>query len=155
FDFKVKGHLEIGEQLDLIRQRSGVVSECLASILSPSCLHFLWLSEDSAQTDLNLAGTGEVGVAGYFMDHAVNHRDLPMRMVCCSTCYRAETDTGREAWGLYRVHHFSKVEMFGVTADETGQESSQLLDEFLSLQKEIFSALELHYRSACLFTVSE
>ncbi|XP_061576222.1 serine--tRNA ligase, mitochondrial [Cololabis saira] len=96
--------------------------------------------------DLNLAGTGEVGVAGYFMDHAVNWKDLPVRTVCSSTCYRAETDTGREAWGLYRVHHFNKVEMFGVTADETGQESAELLEEFVSLQKEIFSALELHYR---------
>lgn len=39
-----------------------------------------------------------------------------------------------------------QVEMFGVTADETGEESSQLLEEFVSLQKEMFSALELHYR---------
>lgn len=36
--------------------------------------------------------------------------------------------------------------MFGVTADETGEESAQLLEEFTSLQKEMFSALELHYR---------
>lgn len=36
--------------------------------------------------------------------------------------------------------------MFGVTADETGNESAQLLDEFVSLQKEIFTALGLHYR---------
>uniref|UniRef100_A0A3P9LDY9 Serine--tRNA ligase, mitochondrial n=1 Tax=Oryzias latipes TaxID=8090 RepID=A0A3P9LDY9_ORYLA len=96
--------------------------------------------------DLNLAGTGEVGVAGFFMDHAVTWKDLPVRTVCSSTCYRAETDTGRETWGLYRVHHFNKVEMFGVTADETGQESAELLQEFVSLQKEIFSALELHFR---------
>lgn len=40
----------------------------------------------------------------------------------------------------------AQVEMFGVTADETGEESSQLLEEFVSLQKEMFSALELHYR---------
>ena len=40
------------------------------------------------------------------------------------------------------------MEMFGVTADETGEESSKLLEEFLSLQKEMFSSLELHYRSA-------
>lgn len=93
----------------------------------------------------------------------------PPRTTCSSTCYRAETDTGRETWGLYRVHHFNKVikrtdktrksfcppgelafpqvEMFGVTADETGGESAQLLDQFVSLQKELFSALELHYRS--------
>ncbi|NXS10163.1 SYSM protein, partial [Neodrepanis coruscans] len=32
----------------------------------------------------------------------------PPRIVCSSTCYRAETDTGREPWGLYRVHQFTK-----------------------------------------------
>lgn len=91
--------------------------------------------------------------------------------MCSSTCYRAETDTGREPWGLYRVHQFTKVrgalgepwggrgrggsprvlrpqkvEMFGVTAAERGTESEELLDEFLGLQKEIFSELGLHYR---------
>ncbi|KAF3848085.1 hypothetical protein F7725_021113 [Dissostichus mawsoni] len=87
--------------------------------------------------DLNLAGTerSEWQVISWIM-----------QTVCSSTCYRAETDTGRETWGLYRVHHFNKVEMFGVTADETGEESAQLLQEFISLQKEMFSALELHYR---------
>lgn len=96
----------------------------------------------------------------------------PARVVCSSTCYRAETDTGQEPWGLYRVHQFTKVlgalgepwggkgggvsprvwppppkvEMFGVTAAERGTESEELLDEFLGLQKEIFSELGLHYR---------
>lgn len=191
FDFKPKGHVELGEELGLIRQRrlahvSGhrsyylrgagarlqtalqnfaldtlqrrgfiqmVVPDMLKGAVFEGCgmqpyAHRSQVySLDPAQfPDLNLAGTGEVGVAGYFMDHAVNWKDLPVRSVCSSTCYRAETDTGRETWGLYRVHHFNKVEMFGVTADETGQESSQLLEEFLSLQKEIFSSLELHYR---------
>lgn len=31
------------------------------------------------------------------------------RTVCSSACYRGETDTGRETWGLYRVHHFNKA----------------------------------------------
>ncbi|XP_023773718.1 serine--tRNA ligase, mitochondrial, partial [Cyanistes caeruleus] len=96
--------------------------------------------------DLCLAGTSEVGIAGYFMDHAVQLQDLPVRVVCSSTCYRAETDTGQEPWGLYRVHQFTKVEMFGVTAAERGTESEELLEEFLALQKEIFSELGLHYR---------
>ncbi|NXL96030.1 SYSM protein, partial [Alectura lathami] len=96
--------------------------------------------------DLCLAGTSEVGIAGYFMDHAVRLEDMPIRVVCSSTCYRAETDTGREPWGLYRVHQFAKVEMFGVTAAESGAESEALLAEFLALQKEIFSELGLHYR---------
>lgn len=102
--------------------------------------------DPSTHPDLHLAGTSEVGIAGYFMDHAVQLSDLPIRTVCCSTCYRAETDTGRETWGLYRVHHFTKVEMFGVTANETGSESQELLDEFLNLQKDIFSGLGLHFQ---------
>ncbi|XP_071753394.2 serine--tRNA ligase, mitochondrial [Centroberyx gerrardi] len=190
-DFKPRGHVELGEELGLIRQRhlahvSGhrsyylrgagarlqtalqnfaldtlqrrgfiplVVPDMLKGAvfegcgMQPNAHRSQVYSLDPARfPDLNLAGTGEVGVAGYFMDHAVNWKDLPVRTVCSSTCYRAETDTGRETWGLYRVHHFNKIEMFGVTADETGNESSQLLDEFVSLQKEIFSSLELHYR---------
>ncbi|KAM4567177.1 serine--tRNA ligase, mitochondrial [Odontesthes bonariensis] len=191
FDFKPKGHAELGEELGLIRQRhlshvSGhrsyylrgagarlqaalqnfaldtlqrqgfipmVVPDMLKGAvfegcgMQPNAHRSQVYSLDPARfPDLNLAGTGEVGVAGYFMDHAVNWKDLPARTVCSSTCYRAETDTGRETWGLYRVHHFTKIEMFGVTADETGKESSELLGEFVSLQKELFSALELHYR---------
>uniref|UniRef100_A0A8C4PVR9 serine--tRNA ligase n=2 Tax=Eptatretus burgeri TaxID=7764 RepID=A0A8C4PVR9_EPTBU len=96
--------------------------------------------------DMNLAGTSEVGIAGYFMDHAVKLKDLPIKVVCCSTCYRAETDNLNEPWGLYRVHHFSKVEMFGVTAAEDGTESEKLLQEFVSIQKEMYSELGLHFR---------
>ncbi|XP_053363316.1 serine--tRNA ligase, mitochondrial isoform X1 [Clarias gariepinus] len=191
FEFKVQGHLEIGENLDIIRQRrlahvSGhrsyylrgagaqlqtalqnfaldflqkrgfipmVVPDILKGVVFEGCgmqpyahRSQVYSLDPSRFPNLNLAGTGEVGIAGYFMDHAVNLKDLPVRTVCSSTCYRAETDTGREAWGLYRVHHFNKVEMFGVTADETGHESSQLLDEFVLLQKEIFSSLKLHFR---------
>ncbi|TNN54257.1 Serine--tRNA ligase, mitochondrial [Liparis tanakae] len=191
FDFKPRGHVELGEELGLIRQRHlahvsghrsyylrgagarlqtalqnfaldtlqrrGFVPMVVPDVMKgavfegcgmqPNAHRSQVYSLDQARfPDLNLAGTGEVGVAGYFMDHAVGWKDLPARTVCSSTCYRAETDTGRETWGLYRVHHFNKVEMFGVTADETGEESAQLLQEFISLQKEMFSALELHYR---------
>ncbi|XP_040852336.1 serine--tRNA ligase, mitochondrial-like [Ochotona curzoniae] len=109
---------------------------------SPSQIYNI---DPSRFEDLNLAGTAEVGLAGYFMDHAVAFRDLPVRMVCSSTCYRPETDTGKEPWGLYRVHHFTKVEMFGVTGPSLEQ-SSQLLEEFLSLQMEILTELGLHFR---------
>ncbi|XP_068173383.1 serine--tRNA ligase, mitochondrial isoform X2 [Antennarius striatus] len=191
FDFEPRGHVELGEELGIIRQRhlahvSGhrsyylrgagarlqtalqnfaldklqqlgfvplVVPDLLRGVVFEGCgmrpdahLSQVYSLDPDRFPDLNLAGTGEVGVAGFFMDHAVSRKDLPVRTVCSSTCYRAETDTGRETWGLYRVHHFTKVEMFGVTANETGQESAQLLDEFVSLQKEIFSALELHCR---------
>ena len=48
--------------------------------------------------------------------------------------------------GLYRLHQFSKVELFGVTAQETGGESEEMLNDMVSLQKEVLSSLELPYR---------
>ncbi|XP_051900365.1 serine--tRNA ligase, mitochondrial isoform X1 [Pristis pectinata] len=192
FDFEPKGHLQIGEELDIIRQRrlshvsghrtyylrgagselqlalvqftmSKLLKKGFVAITVPDMLKGavfegcgmrpnakssqVYQLDPTRFEDVCLAGTAEVGIAGYFMDHAVNIQDLPMRMVCSSTCYRAETDTARDPWGLYRVHHFTKkVEMFGVTAAETGSESKELLDEFVSLQKEIFSDLGLHYK---------
>ncbi|NXO65271.1 SYSM protein, partial [Phainopepla nitens] len=191
FDFKPKGHLELGEGLDIIRQRrlshvSGhrsyylcgagallqhaLVTFTLGKLLSKGFLPMtvpdllrgavfegcgvqpsatpspVYTIDPARFEDLCLAGTSEVGIAGYFMDHAVQLQDLPVRVVCSSTCYRTETDTGQEPWGLYRVHQFTKVEMFGVTAAERGTESDELLDEFLGLQKEIFLELGLHFR---------
>ncbi|XP_027286318.1 serine--tRNA ligase, mitochondrial isoform X3 [Cricetulus griseus] len=190
FSFRPRGHLEIGEKLDIIRQKRlshvsghrsyylrgagallqhGLVNFTLSKLINrgftpmtvPDLLRGavfegcgmtpnanpsqIYNIDPSRFKDLNLAGTAEVGLAGYFMDHSVAFRDLPVRMVCASTCYRAETDTGKEPWGLYRVHHFTKVEMFGVTAPGLEQ-SSQLLDEFLSLQVEILTELGLHFR---------
>ncbi|XP_075392299.1 serine--tRNA ligase, mitochondrial [Tenrec ecaudatus] len=109
---------------------------------SPSQIYNI---DPSRFEDLHLAGTAEVGLAGYFMDHTVASRDLPVRMVCSSTCYRAETDTAKDPRGLYRVHHFTKVEMFGVTGPGLEQ-SAQLLEHFLSLQMEILTELGLHFR---------
>uniref|UniRef100_A0A8C0GN03 serine--tRNA ligase n=1 Tax=Chelonoidis abingdonii TaxID=106734 RepID=A0A8C0GN03_CHEAB len=191
FDFKVKGHLEIGEDLDIVRQRrlshisghrsyylrgagamlqhalvqftvSKLVKQGFIPMAVPDLLRGavfegcgmqpnavpspVYNIDPSRFEDLCLAGTSEVGIAGYFMDHAVNLEDMPVRTVCSSTCYRTETDTGKEPWGLYRVHQFTKVEMFGVTAAESGEESTALLEEFLALQKEIFSELGLHYK---------
>ncbi|XP_008137843.1 serine--tRNA ligase, mitochondrial [Eptesicus fuscus] len=190
FSFQPRGHLEIAEKLDIIRQKRlshvsghrsyylrgagallqhGLVNFTLSKLVqrgftpmtvpdllrgavfegcgmtpnaNPSQIYNI---DPSRFEDLNLAGTAEVGLAGYFMDHSVAFRDLPIRMVCSSTCYRAETHTGKEPWGLYRVHHFTKVEMFGVTGPGLEQ-SSQLLEEFLSLQMEILTELGLHFR---------
>lgn len=190
FSFQPRGHLEIGEKLDIIRQKrlshvSGHRSYYLrgaGALLQHALVNFtlnklvrrgftpmtvpdllrgavfegcgmtpnatpsqIYNIDPSRFEDLNLAGTAEVGLAGYFMDHSVASQDLPVRMVCSSTCYRAETHTGKEPWGLYRVHHFNKVEMFGVTGPGLEQ-SSALLEEFLSLQMELLTELGLHFR---------
>ena len=60
---------------------------------------------------------------------------------------------GRSVRGLFRVHQFSKVELFAVTAggeegegEEEGTESEKMLEEMVGIQEEICSDLGLHYR---------
>lgn len=48
--------------------------------------------------------------------------------------------------GIYRVHQFTKVELFVVTANESGEESNKMLEEIVELQKDIFTELGLHFR---------
>jgi seryl-tRNA synthetase len=69
------------------------------------------------------------------------------RHVAFGHCFRKEAGgTGLATRGLYRVHQFSKVELFGLTASETGEESQQLLQDMVNFQKELLEDLGLCYR---------
>ena len=46
---------------------------------------------------------------------------------------------------------FTKVEMYGVTAVETGDESKKLYNEFVEIQKKIFEPLGFHFKVSFFF----
>lgn len=94
--------------------------------------------------DLCLIGTAEITLGGMHAGEIIPKEDLPIRLGGYSHCFRTEAGAhGRESRGLYRVHQFSKVEMFAFCAPE---ESEQIHEEMLAIEKEIFSALEIPYR---------
>lgn len=43
---------------------------------------------------------------------------LPGKFVAFSHCFRKEAGKGQHSHGLYRLHQFSKVEMFGITEND-------------------------------------
>ena len=47
------------------------------------------------------------------------------------------------------MHQFSKVELFSFTANESGEESEEMLKEMIAMQREIAEELGFHYRSVC------
>ena len=97
-----------------------------------------------ANADLCLVGTAEITLGGYYADSIFEEEELPLRMAGISHCFRTEAGShGRESRGLYRVHQFSKVEMFAFTRPE---DSEAMLDELVGLEEQIFQALELPYR---------
>ncbi len=96
------------------------------------------------KSDLSLIGTAEIAMGGYHMDEIIAETDAPLKYAALSHCYRTEAGTyGRESYGLYRVHQFSKVEMFIFC---TPEQSEALHLELLRQEEEIFKALEIPYR---------
>lgn len=95
-------------------------------------------------SDLSLIGTAEITVGGYHMDEILPEEGAPMKYAAISHCYRTEAGTyGRESYGLYRVHQFSKVEMFIFCAPD---QSEALHQELLRHEEAIFKMLEIPYR---------
>jgi seryl-tRNA synthetase len=97
-----------------------------------------------ANEDLCLIGTAEITLGGLYADSIIDEEALPLRLAGISHCFRTEAGAaGRESRGLYRVHQFSKVEMFALTRPE---DSEAMHDELVALEEKLFQALEIPYR---------
>lgn len=91
-----------------------------------------------------LVGTAEITLGGYYQNTILDKSQLPIRMTGLSHCFRREAGgAGQYSKGLYRVHQFSKLEMFIYCLPE---ESERFHQEILSIEEEIFSGLGLAYR---------
>jgi len=95
-------------------------------------------------TDTCLVGTAEITLGGYYANQILSKDQLPIKMAGLSHCFRREAGgAGQYSKGLYRVHQFSKLEMFIYC---TSEESEAFHDEILSIEEEIFSGLGVAYR---------
>jgi seryl-tRNA synthetase len=97
-----------------------------------------------ANSDLCLIGTAEITLGGLYTDRILREDDLPMRLLGVSHCFRTEAGApGRAAKGLYRVHQFTKVEMFAFT---TPNQSDAMHESFLGYEEALFRSLGIPYR---------
>lgn len=95
-------------------------------------------------SDLSLIGTAEITMGGYHADEIIDLSNGPQKYVALSHCFRTEAGSyGRESKGLYRVHQFTKLEMFVYCKPE---ESETLHKEILDIEREIARGLEIPYR---------
>lgn len=100
--------------------------------------------QGTGKPDLSLSGTAEIPFASLKANTTIEETDLPLKIVGSSRCYRAEAGArGVGTKGLYRVHEFTKVEMFGWTMPGSEQE---LFTSMIDIQTEILQTLGLHCR---------
>ncbi|KAJ3240774.1 seryl-tRNA synthetase [Chytriomyces hyalinus] len=97
---------------------------------------------------LCLAATAEFPLAAMHAGEVFKPSELPVKYVGLGRAFRAEGLAGGVNRGLYRVHQFSKVEMFGIVAGGEGglERSLSMMEEFKDIQKSLFEGLEICFR---------
>lgn len=99
-----------------------------------------------ADSDLCLVGTAEITLGGMLADSILEEEQLPILLAGLSHCFRTEAGSaGQESRGLYRVHQFTKVELFAFTTGDLSA-SEAMHARLLAIEEEIFQGLELPYQ---------
>jgi len=94
-----------------------------------------------------LAGTAEVATMGYHMGDTLDKKDLPIKFLAFSPCFRREAGShGKDVKGLVRVHEFYKWEQ--VILCEANHEESVTWHEWLNRNTEEFiESMGIPYRT--------
>ena len=94
--------------------------------------------------DISLIGTAEITLGGLYSGKVLMDTDLPIKLCGISHCYRTEAGAaGRASRGLYRVHQFTKIEMFAFTLPDA---SDAMHEELRQIECDLFDAVEVPYR---------
>jgi seryl-tRNA synthetase len=102
-------------------------------------------SDDPA---LYLIPTAEVPVTNRVRDEIIEAKELPLKYVCHSPCFRSEAGAyGRDVRGMIRQHQFEKVELVQIVKPE---DSAQAHEELTNHAENILKKLNLPYRKVLL-----
>ncbi|QGJ72441.1 Seryl-tRNA synthetase [Planctomycetales bacterium 10988] len=185
FDFPVKDHVELGEELGIIDLEAGVrvagngfyflkrdgvllelalqqyaiqtlVKEGFTPVITPDLalnsildgVGYIPRGESTQiysieNQDLSLIATAEITLGGSLSGQILNEKELPILLCGVSHCFRTEAGAhGRSSRGLYRVHQFTKIEMFAFTHPE---QSSEMLEKLLGIECQLFDDLGIPY----------
>ncbi len=159
----MKGDLVLLEQAVLRFALDYMVEKDFVAMTVPWMVHkealwgtgyFPWGIEDhyTIQDGQGLIGTAEVGLTAYYQDEIFEEKDLPIKMVGMSPCFRREVGSyGKDTKGFIRVHQFNKVEQVVLTvADE--EETRQWHEKMVGFSEEVLQKLELSYRVLLMCT---
>jgi seryl-tRNA synthetase len=106
------------------------------------------LFKASSDPDLYLIPTAEVPVTNIVRDVIIDAKNLPLKFVCHSPCFRSEAGAyGRDVRGMIRQHQFEKVEIVQIVKPE---ESAKAHEELTNHAETILQKLNLPYRKMLL-----
>jgi seryl-tRNA synthetase len=107
-------------------------------------------NDDSTLGKLYLLPTAEAPVANIHREEILPEKQLPIRYVAYSPCFRAEAGAaGVGTRGMIRVHQFDKVELIKIVRPEEGYDE---LEKMVANAERVLQLLGLHYRVINLCT---
>ncbi|OAA52091.1 Seryl-tRNA synthetase, class IIa [Metarhizium rileyi] len=102
------------------------------------------VTDGEAKNDKYLIATSEQPISAFHADEWMLPKNLPIKYAGYSTCYRREAGShGRDAWGIYRVHQFEKIEQFLLTDPE---KSWDAFHDMIGISEEFYKTLDLPYQ---------
>lgn len=97
-----------------------------------------------ALDELYLIGSAEHTLVAMHMDEVLDEKELPLRYIGFSTCFRREAGSyGKDTKGMLRVHQFDKLEMESFSTPETSLNEHKFL---VAIQEYLVQQLELPYQ---------
>ena len=90
-----------------------------------------------------LIATSEQPICALNMNKSFSKKDLPIKYCGYSTNFRKEAGShGRDAWGIFRIHQFEKIEQFVLCHPE---KSWAMQEEMMQISEEFYQSLNLPY----------
>lgn len=100
--------------------------------------------------DLFLVGTSEAPLVGMHADEILYQDDFPLRYAGFSTCFRTEAGAhGKDTKGIFRTHHFEKIEQISITSPDQSWAEHDYLFETAEL---FWQSLKIPYRKVNICT---
>jgi len=100
--------------------------------------------ENDPSSDKYLIATSEQPISALHEGEWLNDKDLPIKYAGYSTCFRKEAGShGKDAWGIFRVHQFEKIEQFVFCKPE---DSWKHFEEMIGTAEEFYKSLKLPYQ---------
>lgn len=99
---------------------------------------------ETSSDEFYLIATSEQPISAYHRHEWLQPESLPIRYAGISSCFRKEAGAhGKDAWGIFRIHQFEKVEQFVVTSPD---ESWNAHNQMIQVCEEFYQSLGLSYQ---------
>merc|ERR1719361_2588777 len=101
-------------------------------------------TKDDEDNDKYLIATSEQPISALHYKEWLQPNDLPIKYAGISTCFRKEAGShGKDAWGIFRVHQFDKIEQFIICKPD---ESWNYHEQMIKISEDFYQSLGIPYR---------